>query len=212
VKEHEQTLANPVPLIAARPKARPLPQHIRASPSTAAHCLIDAKLDFDHTRSAAFACDMADRDNFAKKDNSGLIRHAVERIFNGGIATGCVLRISKRRYQQSGYRQAVQYPSNLPHSCASVPSFLLRQQGAGIAQIVDWQRNQKSRYEGVLNLGIEIEEGVEAHTKLGFNLLPASLEDVHRHSGLISILQSDWSIAHLCYLVGWQQPHPINQR
>jgi hypothetical protein len=63
-----------------------------------------------------------------------------------------------------------------------------------------------------LDLGVEVEEGVQAHFELGFDLLAASLEDVHGDVGLIAVFECDWSIAHLCYLIGGQQPHSIDQR
>ena len=64
----------------------------------------------------------------------------------------------------------------------------------------------------VLDLGVEVEEGVEAHFELPFDLLAAAFEDVHGDACLVAVFQGDWSIAHLCYLVGWQQPHSIDQR
>jgi hypothetical protein len=55
---------------------------------------------------------------------------------------------------------------------------------------------------GELNLGVEVEEGVEAHLELLFDLFTAAFEDVHGDACLVAILQGDWSITHFCYLVG----------
>jgi hypothetical protein len=65
---------------------------------------------------------------------------------------------------------------------------------------------------GFLNFRIKVEEGIEAHAELSFDLLATSFKDVHGDSGFISVFEGDWSVAHLCYLVGWQQPHSIDQR
>ena len=63
----------------------------------------------------------------------------------------------------------------------------------------------------VLDLGVEVEEGVEAHFELPFDLLAAAFEDVHGDTRLVAVLQGDWSVAHRCYLVGGQQSHSVNQ-
>jgi hypothetical protein len=214
VQKHQKMLTHTISLVTARPEACPLAQNIRG-PCTAAHRLIHAKLDFDYSRSSTFASNMPNRDDLAKKNDTGLIGHSVQRIFDSdicsGIGSNSPLPIPKRRHKQNGLRQPVQTPPNFPHDGASVLSFLLRQKGAGIVQAVNRERNQRSRYGRVLNLRVKIEERIQTHTQLGFNLLPASFEDMHRYSGRVSVLQSDWSVAHLCYLVGWQQPHSINQ-
>src|SRR6266702_3334961 len=70
--------------------------------------------------------------------------------------------------------------------------------------------NDECESQRHLDFGVEVEEGVEAHFELGFDLLAASLEDVHGDVGLMAVLERDWSFAHLCYLVGGEQPHSID--
>ena len=57
--------------------------------------------------------------------------------------------------------------------------------------------------EVFLNFRIKVEEGVEAHAELGLDLLAAAFEDVHGDSGFVSVFEGDWSVANLCYRVGW---------
>src|SRR5579871_3865698 len=64
----------------------------------------------------------------------------------------------------------------------------------------------------VLDLGVEVEEGVEAHFELPFDLLAAAFEDVHGDARLVSVLQGDWGVTNLCYLVGGQQSPSVDQR
>lgn len=63
-----------------------------------------------------------------------------------------------------------------------------------------------------LNLWIEIEESVDAHTKLGLDLLSAALEHMHSDMRFIAILQRDRCIAHCRDFICGQQPHSVNQR
>ncbi len=122
---------------------------------------------------------------------------------SGAIETAAIAIV--RRYEVIGivHRQRAISLSPLP---------FFRQERTGLegrcgAALALW-----ARYRWVLNLGVEVEEGVEAHFELGLDLLAAAFEDVHGDARLVAILQGDWSVAHLCYLVGGQQSHSIDQR
>jgi hypothetical protein len=63
-----------------------------------------------------------------------------------------------------------------------------------------------------LDLGIQIEERLQAGTKLLLDLLFTALEDVHGDVCLSSIRKFHWSLADLDHVFGGQQPHAVNQR
>lgn len=63
-----------------------------------------------------------------------------------------------------------------------------------------------------LDFGIEIEEGIDAHAELSFDLFAAAFEDVHGNVGLVAIVQGYGRFAHGCHLISRQQPHSIDQR
>jgi hypothetical protein len=120
VKQHKKALSDTVALIAARPQASPLAQNIGPTRSATPHRLIDPKLYFDNTGGAAFTSDVANRNNLANKDNSSLIRHAMQCIFDRGIGSRRILSKGSRHKQQSKCH-VLSDPSNVSHSCVSVP-------------------------------------------------------------------------------------------
>src|SRR5258708_15914085 len=63
------------------------------------------------------------------------------------------------------------------------------------------------RTPAALNLRVEVEERVQAHLELCLNLLAAAFKHMHRHMGLIALLQGYCRIAHHCYLVRPSHPH-----
>ena len=60
-----------------------------------------------------------------------------------------------------------------------------------------------------LDLGIEIEEGVDAVAKLGLDLLAAAFEDVHGYLGLVAILEDDRSGLDRFNLIRGEKPHTV---
>ncbi len=64
---------------------------------------------------------------------------------------------------------------------------------------------------GALDLGVEIEEGVEAQLQLVFDGFAASFEDVHGYVSFVAVFELDGSIADLGDLIGGQQTHAIDQ-
>jgi hypothetical protein len=63
----------------------------------------------------------------------------------------------------------------------------------------------------LLYLRVEVEEGVEAHAELRFDLLAATLEDVHGDVRFIAILEGDGRVTDLRYLIGGQKSHSVDQ-
>ena len=61
-----------------------------------------------------------------------------------------------------------------------------------------------------LDLGVEVEEGVDAEAQLGLDLLAAALEHVHGHAGLIAVLQLYRSVVDLDDLIRGQQTHSVH--
>jgi hypothetical protein len=55
-----------------------------------------------------------------------------------------------------------------------------------------------------LDLGVEVEEGVDTQLQLRLNLFPAALEHVHRAVRLIAVLQGKCCVAHRRQLLGRQ--------
>jgi hypothetical protein len=61
------------------------------------------------------------------------------------------------------------------------------------------------------NLRIEIKKSINAVAQLGFNLFPRAFQNMHCYPRLVPILQLHRSVAYLGDLIGWQQPHPVDQ-
>ena len=61
-----------------------------------------------------------------------------------------------------------------------------------------------------LSLGVEVEEGVNAQAKLGFDLFAAAFEDVHLDAGFVAVFQLDWGFADCCDFVGREQTHSVD--
>jgi hypothetical protein len=64
---------------------------------------------------------------------------------------------------------------------------------------------------GLLDLGIEVEEGLYALPQLIFDLFPAPLKHMHRHMRLFTVLERDQGVAHFDRFLGRKQPHAVNQ-
>lgn len=62
-----------------------------------------------------------------------------------------------------------------------------------------------------LDLRIEVEEGVETHAELGFDLLAAAFEDVHGDVCLIAVFEGDGCVTDLGHFVGGEQSHSVDQ-
>src|SRR5271168_3086072 len=62
-----------------------------------------------------------------------------------------------------------------------------------------------------LDLGIKVEEGLDALAQLVLDFFPASLEHVHGHVGLFAVLERHQGVAHFYRLLGRKQPHAVNQ-
>jgi hypothetical protein len=63
----------------------------------------------------------------------------------------------------------------------------------------------------VLNLGEEIEECVDALTKLRLDLLASAFEQVHRNAGVIPVLEFDRRFAYAGYFLGRKQAQTVYQ-
>jgi hypothetical protein len=61
-----------------------------------------------------------------------------------------------------------------------------------------------------LSFRIEVEERFDAEPQLRLDLLAAAFEHMHRHPGLIAVLQLHRSFAHACQFIRRQQPHSIH--
>jgi hypothetical protein len=66
--------------------------------------------------------------------------------------------------------------------------------------------------DSALDLGVKVEERVDAQPKLRLDLLPRSFQNMHGDMRFVAILQRNRSLAYTCYLIGGQQPHSIDQR
>jgi hypothetical protein len=75
MQQHQQALSNAIPLIAGRPKPRPLTQDVGCPNTAAANGLIDTKLDLDYSIVGA-----ADRQHLPREDNVGLVRQLMQNI------------------------------------------------------------------------------------------------------------------------------------
>src|ERR1700749_1311626 len=64
---------------------------------------------------------------------------------------------------------------------------------------------------GELDLGVEVEKSLDTLTQLVLDLFPASLEHVHGHMRLFSVLQRYQGIAHFDGFLGRKQSHAIDQ-
>jgi hypothetical protein len=63
----------------------------------------------------------------------------------------------------------------------------------------------------MLDLGIEVEEGLDALPQLVLDLFPASLQHVHGHVGLFAVFERHQGIAYFDRFLGRKQPHAVNQ-
>jgi hypothetical protein len=78
MEQHQQTLADAVALIVARPEASPLAHYVRCPSRTSADGLVHAELEFDHATVGA-----ADRQDLPGKDDISLIRKLMKNVDNG---------------------------------------------------------------------------------------------------------------------------------
>src|SRR5271165_5381732 len=62
-----------------------------------------------------------------------------------------------------------------------------------------------------LDLGEEIEEGVDALAQLGFNLFAGAFEQVHGHPGSVAVPEFDGRVTHPCYFLGGKQTQTIDK-
>src|ERR1700731_4987365 len=61
------------------------------------------------------------------------------------------------------------------------------------------------------NLGIEIEERVNAHAQLPFDLFARAFQNVHRHVGLVSVGEFEGCILHLGDFTLRQEAQTVDQ-
>ncbi len=62
-----------------------------------------------------------------------------------------------------------------------------------------------------LDFGVEVEEGFDAVTELGLDLLAATFEDVHGDLGLIAVFEDDGCGLDCFDFIGGEEPHSVDE-
>ena len=63
----------------------------------------------------------------------------------------------------------------------------------------------------LLDLRVEVEEGLNAQAQLFLDRFPRALKNVHRYVSFVAVLQSDRSIAYARDFVSRKQTHSVHQ-
>src|SRR5579875_1162323 len=91
------------------------------------------------------------------------------------------------------------------------PVRLLSSQGRRDRLDVSFRDTRRTYYRRLLDLRVEVEEGVEAHAQLRLDLLAAAFEHVHGYMRFVAVLEFDASFADRCDFIRRQQPHTVYQ-